>query len=1142
MSAYNRVVQSSAHASVIALDAPDGDGTDIDAQADANRELSWTFSWLHDLLKTAQERTLQVSDAPPLPKACATKPNAALLQEHWLRTPPSRPSASSPNSLNTFRLALAIFEIYGWEYMTIGVYLATSTLLGFAGPVMLHALVSAAEERAPAYKIAGYILGLFVSKIVVALCATRYSYCSTFLSISIGSAIKGCIFAKTLRLSTLSRQKYTAGNITNLYTVDVERVVGCATVLHNFWALPMQILVAMVLLWQVVSYAMFSGLTSIILVLIVNNYISVIQKRANDLIMMAKDERMKCTAECFGAMLIIKLNAWEPKFIERILKCREDELKHIWTMLFVSAFNICLLWLAPSVVSVSTILTYAKLMGAQVTAARVFTALSLFRMLQDPLRNLPGNITQFFQAISSLQRLQKFNDMADKGDDDTPLSELPEEIPALLRGQVCIPSPMQQVWFGQHHTAQGGAHAQASQLSPSLSSSRLRAMTNRLLNWIKLLRSRTSDSSGTVEMIIADRNEPSATYSGATVSPLARNGDTIGAGSESEMKVPIDTTFVLRLPAMNIKAGELVVISGIVGGGKSSIINGILQEMYSYGGGGVPHANITTEGTIAMASQQAWIRNATIKENILFGTPYDAIAYDRAIDACCLAEDFFVLTFGDDTYIGERGVNLSGGQKARIALARAVYADADIYLLDDVLAALDSIVARKVFLRCILGLLGGKTRILITHNEDVIANPAVDLHLVVTNGQVDAMYRCSGESTRNSADNSIFSCIQSIKSVDYTLAPAQARPVGMQEETEDAEEVPMAASQQALANMPRNYSFSGRSVCDDDDDTGDSPPAIPAKAARPPAQALRRTGNDNAQEERAEGSVDRKVYLSYIMAMGGSKVIIFLACVQTVWQCLSVGSDIFLSDWTRQSDAEQAKNSTKNAMLYAVLSLGSGSIVLVRTMTISTTGYRAAKRLFENMLHSLMRAPMSWLDKNPSGRLLNRFSDDQAKVDCNLPFAVGSVFATFFSVGGDLLTVCVITRYLAVLSIPIFFTYRQVMFLYLRASREIQRLQSMSQSPVLTAMSELVAGVTVVRAFGPATIQRLIVQNNALLDANGAMQFVSAATSSWFVLRIQLVGAFILLLITVLVFLGQHEGFLGPGLVGLSISYVSHFV
>jgi ABC-type nitrate/sulfonate/bicarbonate transport system ATPase subunit len=174
---------------------------------------------------------------------------------------------------------------------------------------------------------------------------------------------------------------------------------------------------------------------------------------------------------------------------------------------------------------------------------------------------------------------------------------------------------------------------------------------------------------------------------------------------------------------------------------------------------------VRVQGSVAYASQQAWIRNASIKQNILFGLDFDENAYRRTIDACCLQQDFSELPFGDETHIGERGVNLSGGQKARIALARAVYADTDVVLLDDILAALDAIVARKVFERCILGLLAGKTRLLVTHSEDVMASPAVDVHLEAVDGCITIVSSRNPDPVAGTTR-----CSSSIREIAYSLS------------------------------------------------------------------------------------------------------------------------------------------------------------------------------------------------------------------------------------------------------------------------------------------------------------------------------------------------------------------------------------
>jgi ATP-binding cassette, subfamily C (CFTR/MRP), member 1 len=487
---------------------------------------------------------------------------------------------------------------------------------------------------------------------------------------------------------------------------------------------------------------------------------------------------------------------------------------------------------------------------------------------------------------------------------------------------------------------------------------------------------------------------------------------------------------------------------------------------------------------------------------------YTRLKYETAIEAASLIQDLDEFPAYDETEIGEKGLNVSGGQKARLGIARAVYSDADVIILDDVLAALDSIVARRVFEQCVVGLLGGKTRLLVTHNDDLLTHSAVDVVITMTNGNMSIEYRhgTTHEATV-SADpdvgvgDGVGTVMARSNSIMRRAFPLSGRYQPRPNSSIIANDATAAidntttttSSSTSLTPLPlqKNYSFVDRT---NSDTNGAS-------------------GKLNSAEDRATGRIDRKVYLAYMAALGGIKVLLFLVVVQSCWQTLSVGSDLFLSSWSREDDVKQAENLRYNVAMYSILSLSSGSIVLVRTLTISTIGYRAAKSMFESMLRSLMHAPMNWLDKNPSGRILNRMSDDQSKLDNDLPFAVGSIFATLFSFCGDLLTVMAITRYLIIVIIPIAYVYLKVTAFYLKASREVQRLQSVSQSPVLTFMSECSEGVYIIRAFGLRCIHDMITKNERLIDENSKIAFLASVSSTWFVLRIQVIGVFILLFI-----------------------------
>ena len=514
---------------------------------------------------------------------------------------------------------------------------------------------------------------------------------------------------------------------------------------------------------------------------------------------------------------------------------------------------------------------------------------------------------------------------------------------------------------------------------------------------------------------------------------------------------------------MLLMPGQLCIVTGPVGSGKSSLLMAILGECPRKSGTAAVNAK-----QISYAGQVPWIQNASLRDNILFGRPYDEQRYCAVLSVCCLERDVDQLG-GDAVEIGEKGLNLSGGQQARVALARACYEVADVYILDDILAAVDAHVAKQIFERCVCGLLSNAAVLLVSQHPEVIAHEHVDSRIVL-----DGDGKCTVQKGSGRADPSI--------------------------ET-------LGANIGALAEA--------------DETKGEVKQKI--------------DGQLTDAEDREVGKVTWGVYKSYMNAYGGWQVVLFLCIVQTCWQALTIGSDWWLNEWSGKSQQQQTDNMGTYLGLYCGLALGSGLLVLVRTLTIALNGLRATRIMFEQTLDSLLHAPMSWFNANPSGRILNRLSDDQSKIDTSLPFACGSTLATSFSLAGTLGVACVVTKFLPLVLIPAIFVYYRVGQYYLSSSREIQRLQQIAQSPLLSFLSTTIDGVPTLRAFGPSAISRFAARHAQLLDSFSAVYYVNFASNCWFSLRIQLIGATIL--IAVSVFLCLEHNSLSPGLVGLAFSY-----
>ncbi|CAK4072405.1 unnamed protein product, partial [Aphanomyces euteiches] len=851
---------------------------------------------------------------------------------------------------------------------------------------------------------------LFVSRVLKALLFAHVYKETQVVAIRFTAAVKSLIFQKSMRLSMESRTKKSTGDICNLYTTDVGNILMAAYYINEIWILPTVICIALVMLYRVVGMAAFAGFSVIVFVLVVNQFIARIVANTFEKLMEIKDERMKNINELFGAIQIVKFNAWESKFLAKITAVRTKELQVVWTYLYVGALNIFALWGAPVWVSTATFAVFALAMKETLTASRVFTALALFRLMQEPLRSLPKIITGMIQAQVSLKRLLEFY-------------ELPERS--------------------------------------------------------------TGNVTGREDLQVAARMESKQ------ISVAIENGTFAWDAKES--------VTVFREINFEAKTGELVVVHGKVGSGKSSLCSVFLGDMEKRAG------LVYVGGSLAYCPQQPWIQNMTIRDNICFGLPYDRKKYRKVIEACHLEVDLESFPAGDQTEIGQKGLNLSGGQKARISLARACYSDADIFLLDAPLAAVDAIVANEIFNKCILGLLRHKTRVLITHNPDIIASKFADSVLKLVEGQ--------------------FSHVRNVDK--QTLGPPPVSPL------------------LGLTGRPRQR----KKVANSKGDV--TPEAKPAFAAISPSHIIqdgfapltsrsssfvRHNSLDGKlvrEEERHEGRVSARVFAAYFNAIGGVSVCFFLVFVQFVWQGLMQASDFYLAYWTSEPDAVQSSNVDTNLAYYSALALGSCVLVLVRTMTVSICGLRAARLLFDQMTHSLVRAPMSFFDVNPVGRILNRYSDDVSRLDFQLPFAYGSLLAVAFSVGCTLLTACVMTKYFGLIILPLLAIYVYLGLFYLQPARELQRLQKTTQSPILAHLSESNEGYSVIRAFDQ--VSRFCNQNAELIDTNNKTVYVGVVTAQWFAMRMQLMGGVIVVVIASS--LTYMRFLLSPGVIGLAFNY-----
>lgn len=379
---------------------------------------------------------------------------------------------------------------------------------------------------------------------------------------------------------------------------------------------------------------------------------------------------------------------------------------------------------------------------------------------------------------------------------------------------------------------------------------------------------------------------------------------------------------------INIKVdkGKLVAVVGTVGSGKSSIVSAFLGEMERVSG------VVNTNGTIAYVSQQAWIQNATLKDNILFGKPYNKKSYDHVVEACALKPDFDMLPAGDMTEIGEKGINLSGGQKQRVSLARAAYNDADIYFLDDPLSAVDSHVGKHIFEKVLgpSGMLGHKTRLLVTHG--IIYLPEVDNIYVMKDGTVSECGTYNELLSKKGAfaDFLIQHIQETIADDGEDLDELKQKLESTIDDSDLRDKLERAISHRSRSeSQSETGSTNGKFSRQNSESTEEVNGLRRRSKEQPPQPTPEEEDKEKdtlIEQEKAEtGSVKWPVYKHYFRSIG-MVLSISTILLNLLFQGFSIGSNIWLARW---STDERASNDTgvRDMYLgvYGALGFGQGS-------------------------------------------------------------------------------------------------------------------------------------------------------------------------------------------------------------------------
>ncbi|GET91127.1 ATP-binding cassette protein subfamily C, member 5, putative [Leishmania tarentolae] len=570
---------------------------------------------------------------------------------------------------------------------------------------------------------------------------------------------------------------------------------------------------------------------------------------------------------------------------------------------------------------------------------------------------------------------------------------------------------------------------------------------------------------------------------------------------------------------LRVPRGRLTVVLGPTGSGKSTLLDALIGAL------AVTRGRVACSRSVAYVPQQPWIMSATLRENVVFFGAPDAAAFERALRSSQLASDLELLANGADTEIGENGVNLSGGQKARVSLARAVYADRDVYVLDDPLSALDAHVGERVMRECVCGALAGKTRVLATHQ--VSAAAYADLVVLLEEGRVvfQGTYAAFRKYARVHYERSVSGMGNASAYAAHTISElASAVDLTKLEDILDEKvdvqrpltrPTPESNVRVPLAAEPLECSVLGDTVTE-----------------KVPDVTVMESG-----EEKAVGAVSWKVYRRYMEACGGWLTLCSILIFFLLTEGVSHSSDVWLSLWT--GGRLESLSTHLRLTIYVTAVLLAISVSPSRDLWCFTITRRASYRIHAGLLRSLARARLSFFDATPRGRLINRMSRDMSIIDWDLSVSVDILLFFLFYLMAYVAIMTTAQPFILVVLVPMVVLYGHIFRFFCAANREMQRLLNISNSPVFSILNEVLTGRWTICTYGrEQSMMREVLRR---LDSVYACSYMQCMGTRWLSVRVELLGNVAVSGLALLGVLSTKLPWMqmNPGLLALSITKAS---
>ncbi|XP_037398585.1 ATP-binding cassette sub-family C member 9 isoform X4 [Pygocentrus nattereri] len=1047
-----------------------------------------TYWWMNPLIIGAHKRPIELKKIGKLPIAMRSLTNYLRLKDAYEE---QRQNAEDlEKSPSIWR---AMYRAFGRPILLSSTFRYMADLLGFAGPLCISGIVERLENNTEVVRMNKtedlpfgvffmsstqllqntYVLAvlLFLALVLQRTFLQASYYVTIETGINLRGALLAMIYNKILRLSTsnMSMGEMTLGQINNLVAIETNQLMWFLFLCPNLWAMPVQIIMGVILLYYLLGFSALIGALVIVLLAPIQYLIATKLADTQKSTLDYSTDRLKKTTEILKGIKLLKLYAWENIFCDSVLETRGKELTSLRTFALYTSMSIFMNAAIPIAAVLATFVTHAYISQSRLSPAEAFASLALFHILVTPLFLLSTVVRFAVKALVSVQKLGEFLQSEEIGDDSWRNGDMPVSL------ESCKKHP--------------GAR------------NRKQPLRYQMDNYEQPLRRQLRPTE--TEDVAVKVNNGYFTW-GSNMSTL----------SDINIRIP---------------TGQLTMIVGQVGCGKSSLLLAMLGEMQTHSGkvywSKLPDSEMLPDYlsknrySVAYAAQKSWLLNATVEDNITFGSPFNKQRYKAVIDACSLQPDIDLLPFGDQTEIGERGINLSGGQRQRICVARALYQNTNIVFLDDPFSALDIHLSDHLMQEGILKFLQDdkRTVVLVTHKLQYLIH--ADWIIAMKDGSV------LREGT-----------LKDIQTHDVELYEHWKTLMNRQDqELEKDTEIESQTTLERKTLRRAFYSREAKNQIDDEDEEEEE----------------EEDEDDNLSTTTSRRSkIPWKVCWCYLSS-GGFLLVFLMVTSKLAKHSVMVAIDYWLAAWTSSAPNEQNSSFSLDAnatnisetirnaehrsyVPVFVILCGAGIFLcLITSLSVEFLGLSAATNLHHNLLNKIIHAPLRFFDITPLGQILNRFSADTNIIDQHIPPTLESLTRSTLLCLSAIGIITFVTPVFVTALVPLAVAFYFIQKYFRVASKDLQDLDDSTQLPLLCHFSETAEGLTTIRAFRhEARFKQRMLE---LTDTNNTAYLFLSAANRWLEVRTDYLGAVIVLTAAVAAICSFYG--LQSGLVGLGLTY-----